>query len=85
MTTNIDQIKNEMKEFILAEFLPGESSEALSDTTELITHGVLDSLSTLQLVVFIEKKYSISIAAYEVNIDNLNTLPDIANLINSKG
>ena len=84
MTTNIDEIKCEIKAYILDEFLPGENSEALTDATELITHGVLDSLSTLQLVTFIEGKYSITIAAHEVNADNLNTLPDIVNLISSK-
>ena len=84
MTCNTDEIKSEIKAYILEEFLPGESSEALTDTTELITHGVLDSLSTLRIVTFIESKYSISIAAHEVNADNLNTLPDIAHLITSK-
>ena len=84
MSSNIEDIKSEMKQYILDEFLPGESSEALTDSTELITHGVLDSLSTLQTVTYIEGKYSISIAAHEVNADNLNTLSDIANLIVSK-
>ena len=84
MATNIDEIKKDIKDYILNEYLPGESSEALTDETELVTHGVLDSLSTLQLVTFIEGRYSIGIAAHEVNTDNLNTLPDIANLIISK-
>ncbi len=84
MATSTDQIKSEVKSFILEEFLPGESSEALTDETELISHGVLDSLSTLQLVTFIEQQYSIDVAAHEVNADNLNTLPDIANLVLSK-
>ncbi|NQX88522.1 MAG: acyl carrier protein [Halioglobus sp.] len=81
---SVDEIKEDLKAYILQEFLPGESSEALTDETEFINHGVLDSLSTLALVDHIEKKYSITLAAHEINIDNLNRLPDIALLIATK-
>ena len=84
MAMDIDEIKSEVKSFILEEYLPGEDSDALTDDTELVTHGVLDSLSTLQLVTHLEMKYGIKVAAYEVNTDNLNTLPDIAKLVADK-
>ncbi len=84
MTQTPDEIKSEIKSFILEEFLPGERPEALTDSTELVTHGVLDSLSTLQLATFIEDRYSVKLKAHEVNIDYFNTLPDISNLIFSK-
>ena len=84
MTTGTDEIKQEVKSFILEEYLPGEDSDALTDDTELVTHGVLDSLSTLQFVTHLEMKYGIKVAAHEVDTDNLNTLPDIANLVASK-
>ena len=79
-----ETIKAEIKSFILKEFLPGESDEALTDDTELVTHGVLDSLSTLQLATYIEKTYPVKLQAHEVNIDYMNTLIDITNLIMSK-
>ena len=84
MTDRKDEIKAEVKSFIMEEYLPGEDSDALTDDTELVTHGVLDSLSTLQLVTHLEAKFGIKISAHEVNTDNLNTLPDIANLVISK-
>lgn len=84
MTTDINRIKSDVKAYILEEFLPGENPDALTDETELITHGVLDSLSTMQLVTFIEEQYSVKVAAHEMNADNLNTLSDIASLIASK-
>ncbi|TIX74809.1 MAG: acyl carrier protein, partial [Mesorhizobium sp.] len=40
------------KDFILKEFLPGERPENLTDSTELITDGILDSLATLKLVAY---------------------------------
>jgi len=80
----IDNFKQTVKTYILDEFLPGESPEALTDTTELITQGILDSLATLKLVSFIEEQYHIALAPHETDTDHLNTLNDIAELINSK-
>jgi acyl carrier protein len=48
------QIKEDVKEFILREFLPGESPQELTDSTPLITGGILDSLATIKLVSFLE-------------------------------
>ena len=43
------KIKEQVKKFLLAEFLEGEDPAALTDTTELITSGVLDSQLTRRL------------------------------------
>jgi len=79
-----ETIKQQVKSYILREFLPGESPTALTDTTELVTHGVLDSLATLKLVTFLEEEYGISLEAHEVDAEHLNTLPAIAALVFSK-
>jgi len=73
-----------VKEYILKEFLPGESLEALTDSTPLITGGVLDSLATIKLVVFLEERFQIQIQAHETMVDYLNTIDDIAQLVQSK-
>ena len=72
------------KEFILKEFLEGEDPDELTEEVELISSGILDSLATLKLVTFLEKEYNVKIEAHEADEDNLNTLADIANLIESK-
>ena len=48
----MEQINADVKGFILKEFLPGESPEQLTDSTPLITGGILDSIATLKLVAF---------------------------------
>ena len=70
--------------YILKEFLPGEAPEELKDTTPLITGGILDSIATLKLVAFVEERYGIIFQAHEVDVDHLNTITDIALLINEK-
>jgi acyl carrier protein len=48
----MQDIKETIKVYILEEFLPGEDPAELTDSTPLITGGILDSLATLKLVYF---------------------------------
>jgi acyl carrier protein len=73
-----------VKDFILEQFLPGESPEALTDATPLFTSGLLDSIASLQLVSFLESEFGIKVAAHEVVPDNLNTLDSIAGFVRAK-
>ena len=77
-------IQHRIKEIILAEFLPDEDPDLLTETTALVTGGVLDSIATLNLVSLLEEEFDVSLAAHEVNVDNFNTLPAIAALVQSK-
>jgi acyl carrier protein len=79
-----DDIKNTVKSYILREFLPGESPDNLSFSTQLITSGVLDSLATLKLVAFLEESYGISVQPHELEGDNLDTIDRITEFVGSK-
>jgi len=78
------EIGQAIKRYILDEFLPGEDPEALTDETPLITGGILDSLATVNLVLFVEGRFRIQIEAHETTIDYFNTISDIEQLIHSK-
>lgn len=79
-----DEITQATKAYILEEFLPGENPAELTSSTPLITGGILDSLSTLKLVAFLEQRFKIQIQAHETMVDYLDTLSDIAQLVRSK-
>jgi acyl carrier protein len=83
-TKTMQDTSNAIKAYILQEFLPGENPSALTDTTPLITGGILDSLSTLKLVAFLEQRFQIQLQAHETMVDYLNTVADIAQLVQSK-
>src|SRR3954465_13804299 len=80
--TNIEQT---VKAYVLREFLPGEDPAALTDSTPLITTGILDSIATLKLVGFLEEEFSISLEAHEADPEHLDTIQRIAELVRSKG
>jgi acyl carrier protein len=79
-----ENIENDLKEFILKEFLPGEDPGELTDTTPLITGGVLDSIATLKLVLFLEERFGVKLQAHETDPDYLDTITSIASLVRSK-
>ena len=75
---------SDVKSFVLENFLPGEDPANLTDDTPLITGGILDSIGTLKLVVFLEKQFNITLEAHEAGADHLDTLESIDSLIAAK-
>lgn len=75
---------NEVKAFVLENFLPGEDPANLTNDTPLITGGILDSIGTLKLVVFLENQFKVTLEAHEAGADHLDTLESIDQLISSK-
>ena len=78
------EIKATVKAYLLKECFPGEKEEVLNDPLGLITDGILDSISTIKLVAFLEERYGIEFKAHELDRDHLNTLEDITSLTHSK-
>jgi acyl carrier protein len=80
----MNQISQVVHDYILREFLPGESPEELKEETPLITGGILDSISTLKLVNFLEDRFGVTVEAHEAGVDNLDSVGQIARLIAGK-
>jgi acyl carrier protein len=80
----MEEIAEVIHRFILRDFLAGEDPGALTDRTPLITGGILDSISTLKLVTFLENHFGITIEAYESGVDRLDTIQQIAALVAEK-
>jgi acyl carrier protein len=76
--------RHRIKDFIMSQFLPGEDPAELTDQTPLISGGILDSIATLQLVMFLEENYKVSFEAHEVDKDNLDTIDLIVQLLATK-
>jgi acyl carrier protein len=81
---SMQEVKEIIKVYILEEFLPGENPAEMTDSTPLITGGILDSLATIKLVAFLERRFNIQIQAHETMVDYLDTISAIAHLVSSK-
>ena len=80
----MQEIRQAVHAFILDHFLPGEDPAELTDQTPLITGGILDSIRTLKLVVFLEDTFGVTVEAHEAGVDNLDSVGQIARLIEKK-
>src|SRR5688572_16716977 len=47
-------VKQSVKEYILKTFLPNEDPNELTDDLPLISGGILDSITTLKLIMYLE-------------------------------
>jgi acyl carrier protein len=77
----MEDIEKVVHGYILNEFLPGEDPGELTDRTPLITGGILDSITTLKLVVFLEEHFGITVEAHEAGVEHLDSIAQIARLI----
>lgn len=77
-------IRNAIRQFILSTYLQGESPENLKDDTPLRTSGILDSMSTLGLVTFVEDTFGVTLEAHETGIEHFDRIEDIAALVQRK-
>lgn len=79
----MDSIKQAIRAYIEENFFQGQTG-VLQDDQALLSSGIIDSVSALQLVSFIEEQFGIEFQAHEVDEENLNTVDTIVNFINSK-
>lgn len=79
-----EAVRSEVKDFILREFLPGENPDDLTDDLPLISAGILDSIATLKLVMHLEERYGIALAAHEASKEHLDSIDRIVSLVRGK-
>lgn len=80
----MENVREIVRRFILDNFLPGEDASNLTDSTELKESGILDSMSTLKLVTFLEDLFKVEFEADDLDAGNLATVANIAALVASK-
>jgi len=77
--------REKIRQRILTNYLVGESPENLADDTPLLGYGILNSMSTLDLVHFIETEFRFEVAPQEVNDTNFGTVTNLVTFIQRRG
>jgi acyl carrier protein len=80
----VSPLEQSIKKHILSEYLKGEDPNELTETTALITSGILDSMAILRLELFLESEFSIPIDPRETTEANMDTIERIARFVRSK-
>lgn len=61
-----------------------EQQDSVSDTDSLVEHGVIDSLTMMELIGFLERTYEIQVTDDELIPENFETLSAIAGFVEQK-
>jgi acyl carrier protein len=84
MLTTTIQLKSEIRQFIVDNFLYGQDDDTLGDEVSFLGKGIIDSTGILELISFIEEKYSISIDDEELIPDNFDSLNKLSTFVSNK-
>lgn len=77
-------VKEIVRAYLQREFFRGEAADALSNDQPLVSSGLIDSVATLKLVLFLEEKFSIFVDTADIADGQLDTLDTIEALVASK-
>ncbi len=79
----MDVMQIEIRQFVIDNFLFGQD-RAFANSESLLENGIIDSTGVLELIAFLESRYSISIADAELLPENLDSVDRVATFVERK-
>ncbi len=76
-----DEVVGTVREFVLTNYLFGDSSRMPGDQESLLEAGVVDSTGVLELVEFLESDLGVTVADHETVPENLDSIERIARFV----
>ncbi len=78
------ETKGEIRNFIIENFYYGQDDNMLGDDTSFLQNGIIDSTGVLELVSFLQEKYTIQVTDDELIPGNLDSLSKVEAFIRKK-
>jgi acyl carrier protein len=76
-----EEIKKMIIDYVKREYLEEDSTMEVTDTTKLISSGIVDSFSMVSLKMFLEKKFSVKIPDDKATPEAFDSVNNIMNLL----
>jgi acyl carrier protein len=77
-------IEQEIRRFVVDNFLFGQDGSGLGDADSFLEHGIIDSTGVLELVSFLETRFGMKIADAELVPENLDSIDGVAGFVRRK-
>ena len=77
----MDDITKVVRDYVIREYLEEGDDREVTETTRLISGGIVDSFSMVSLKRFLEKKYNIQIPDADATPDAFDTVQSIVTLV----
>ncbi len=80
----MDIIKKTIREFLIEELRDNGFHEAVSDDESLIDTGIMDSLSILKTISFLDEKFGVVLTEDELAPENFESITSIHNIVKKR-
>jgi len=71
--------------FIRENFITARNLKEIKIDESLLDSGIIDSTGILELIMFLEEKFNITIEDDELTPENLDTIQNLVSFLSSKG
>ena len=78
----MDEMKQMILNYVKKEYLEEDDDREITETTPLISGGIVDSFSMVSLKRFLEKKYSVQIPDADASPEAFDSVNSIVALVN---
>ena len=78
------ETREKIREYIIENFLFGDSDPLSSDSTSLLDEGIIDSVGVMELVAFLEQDFGLKIADDELVPENLDSVDNLVGYVSRK-
>ena len=77
------ELKRQVREFVTANFYVADP-KSLEDATSLLDQGIIDSTGVLEVIMFIESTFGVTVEDSEMLPENLDSIERIAAFVARK-
>ena len=84
MTNSITELGQDIRQFVVSNFLFGVEDDGLCDDASFLQTGIIDSTGILELVSYLEETYGITVEDEEMLPENLDSLRQVSAFLKRK-
>ena len=77
----MDDLKRQIKEFIMTEVAPELELTEIDDDEPLIESGIVDSLGVLRIMAFLDESFDIDLSSGEIRLENFKDVRTICAVV----
>lgn len=78
------QVRADLVDFVVTNYLFGDTARLPSDEESLVESGVIDSTGVLELIEFLEGHFGIEVTETETVPENLGCISNLERFVDSK-
>lgn len=80
----MDELKEQIRGYIVENMLFGDDSNQFRDDTSFLEEGIVDSTGVVELVMFVEERYGLTVRSDEIVPENFDSVASLAAYVSGK-